>query len=113
MERRIMDLNEYQYRARQTAIYPEDKKVFYPAMGLAGEAGEILNKLKKVWRDNLDLDDPEVIATVLKEAGDCLWYVANLIDDLGYTLGEVALANIHKLEDRQNRGVLGGSGDNR
>ncbi len=104
-----MDLNDYQSAAEKTAIYPETKIIFYPAMGLAGESGEILNKLKKVWRDDKLVDVDELAL----ELGDVLWYVALLASDIGFTLAHIAQMNIDKLTSRQERGVLGGSGDER
>ena len=50
---------------------------------------------------------------VKKELGDVLWYLANLANDLGYSLSEIAENNIEKLESRKERGVIQGSGDNR
>ena len=50
---------------------------------------------------------------VKKELGDVMWYLANIADDFGLKLEDIAVANIEKLQDRKNRGVLGGSGDNR
>lgn len=103
-----MTFNDYQAAAKKTAIYPEQHRVIYPALGLAGEAGEVAEKVKKWIRDgNLDPD------AVKKELGDVLWYVAAVASDLGLTLDEVASANVQKLESRAARGTLGGSGDNR
>ena len=103
-----MTFNEYQENASKTAIYPEQFKLVYPALGLAGEAGEVAEKVKKHIRDGvLDVD------AVKKEMGDVLWYLAALASDLGIELEDVALANVEKLSSRKQRGVIGGSGDNR
>lgn len=101
--------DEYQEEASKTAIYPSQYRVMYPTLGLVGEVGEFSNKLKKVYRDavTLDMDD------ALKELGDCLWYLSAIANDLGLSLGHVATENLRKLRDRADRGVLGGSGDNR
>ena len=50
---------------------------------------------------------------MIKELGDVLWYLNASAQELGITLADVAEQNIKKLLDRQNRGVLQGSGDNR
>ena len=47
----MSDFNSYQRTATKTAIYPPEHKILYPALGLAGEAGEVANKVKKVMRD--------------------------------------------------------------
>lgn len=107
-----MDLNEYQHRAKLTAIYPIDQAIVYPILGLVGEAGELANKYKKVLRDNRPIDG-DFVNDLTAELGDVLWYVANIADDLGISLGEIAVRNVEKLSDRKERGVLGGSGDNR
>lgn len=106
-----MDFNQYQALARSTAIYPEKHRVVYPALGLAGESGEVAEKIKKMLRD--DIPEETVRESLVKELGDVLWYVANLAHDLSITLDEVAHANVSKLLDRSERGVLQGSGDNR
>lgn len=108
-----MELNEYQKKAEETAIYPKRQRILYPALGLTGEAGEVSDKVKKVLRDKEGNFSAVTKEEIAKELGDVLWYVAMMARDIGYTLGEVAEMNIRKLEDRKLRGKLGGSGDNR
>lgn len=108
-----MKLNEYQEAALQTAVYPEQMRIIYPALGMNGEAGEVADKVKKVIRDNnLDFDAEKREAIAL-EIGDVLWYCATLAHDIGYSLEDVAKKNIDKLASRKKRGTLSGSGDNR
>ena len=102
-----MNFDEYQKFARSTAIYPDECKVLYPALGLCGEAGEVAEKVKKNIRDGKSLDG------VGLELGDVLWYISALADDLGVTLEEVAKANIEKLQSRMERNKIKGDGDNR
>lgn len=112
--RHNMDLNQYQDLALDTAVYPNRGSNFaYPALGLAGEAGEVADKLKKVIRDNEGVLTDSVRDAVAKELGDVLWYVAVLASELDYNLNEVAAINVAKLSSRKERGVLTGSGDNR
>lgn len=87
--------------------------VFYPALGLAGEAGEVADKIKKCIRDNVEYNDDDVARSIAMEIGDVLWNCAMLARDLGYTLDEVARMNIDKLESRMIRHTISGSGDNR
>lgn len=109
-----MTLNEYQEHALETAVYPEKYKVVYPALGLAGEAGETADKIKKVLRgDDGGVLTDEKRQAVAMEIGDVLWYCATLANDLGYDLDTIAQMNYAKLKSRQERGKLSGSGDNR
>jgi NTP pyrophosphatase (non-canonical NTP hydrolase) len=108
-----MDLSFYQRKAVQTSIYPEEHRISYPAMGLAGEVGEVMNKIKKVYRDKGGVFDTDSKKEIASELGDVLWYLAVLSKDLGQELGTVAEKNLNKLAARKERGVLGGSGDNR
>lgn len=109
-----MDLNKYQTEALKTAVYPNMGSNFpYPALGLAGEAGEVADKLKKVIRDNDGVLTDPVRDAVAKEIGDVMWYVAVLAYELDYDLETIAQNNLAKLASRQERGVLTGSGDNR
>lgn len=108
-----MTLNDYQSKALETAIYPEEAKVVYPTLGLTGEAGEVADKVKKIIRDNNGQLSDEKKLEIAKEIGDVLWYCATLSHDLGFTLEEIAQMNYDKLHSRQLRGKLHGSGDNR
>lgn len=108
-----MTLDEYQAEAIKTAIYPESARVIYPALGLAGEAGEVANKVKKIIRDHGGIVSDTAREELKGELCDSLWYIADLAHDLDLSLSEIAEANLTKLRDRQARGVLGGSGDNR
>jgi len=104
-----MDFSEYQEKATRTVSYPKSQAVFYPTLGLSGEAGEVANKVKKVMRG----DSEASFDGVASELGDVLWYLAAIATDLGVTLEEIAYKNIEKLHDRRARGVIKGSGDNR
>ncbi|WP_206673445.1 nucleoside triphosphate pyrophosphohydrolase family protein [Pseudactinotalea terrae] len=112
-----LTFNAYQTQALSTAIYPEKGTgsalaLAYVGLGL-GEAGEVQGKLKKVIRDNGGVLTEQARTDIGKELGDLLWYVAGAASELGLDLGDVAQGNLDKLSDRQMRGVLGGSGDNR
>jgi len=110
MEQKYESLNfkSYQDMAAETAVYKHEHQVIYPALGLAAEAGEVANKVKKILRDGKF--DRNAIAD---EVGDCLWYIAALCRDLNVDMKELAKNNLRKLHDRKARGVIQGSGDNR
>lgn len=103
-----MNMNAYQEMASKTAIYSSSHQILYPALGLAGEAGEVANKVKKMMRDG-SFDRAAVVA----ELGDVMWYVAALCRDLNVEMNDVALDNLKKLYDRMQRGTIQGSGDKR
>ena len=113
-----MEFNTYQGRVGDTAVYPHVGKNFvYPALGLAGETGEVLEKVKKLIRD-ADITDASLVpeekrSEIKKEMGDVLWYLAQLSTEFGFQLEEVAALNLEKLASRKERGVLHGNGDNR
>ena len=106
----------YQQLCTETQIYPREHAVFYPALGLAGEAGEVANKIKKIMRDRKgDVNNlsGEIKDDIASELGDCLWYISALATDLGIGLDGVAVENIKKLDKRQANNTLHGSGDKR
>ena len=108
-----MRFSEYQRFSRRTAEYPREAWLFYPALGLAGEAGEVAEHAKKAIRDDGGTVSEERRAAMAKELGDVLWYVAQLASELELDLDEIASQNLEKLRSRQRRGVLSGSGDDR
>lgn len=108
-----MNLNDYQTAAVSTAIYNEKFALMYPILGLANEAGEVAGKYKKILRDWDGYMGIEECDSLAKELSDVLWYLAVVSHDLGYDLDDIAQMNLDKLQDRKQRGVLRGSGDNR
>ncbi len=109
-----LTFNEYQRRAAETAKYPNvGSNPIYPTLGLAGEAGEVCEKVKKVIRDQDGQFDEAAILAIQKELGDVLWYVARVAAELGLDMEQVAAVNLDKLASRKERGQLSGSGDNR
>lgn len=110
-----MELNDYQIMAHETShnTVMGNSLWLYPTLGLVGEAGELANKAKKVYRDNDGYFSPDERDAMLQELGDVLWYVAEIANQLGASLNTVAQMNLTKLRSRQQRGVIGGSGDNR
>jgi len=108
-----VELSDYQRLSRGTAKYPRHEALTYPALGLAGEAGEFADHAKKVIRDDGGEVTPERREAMAKELGDVLWYVAQLASELGLELEQIAQENLDKLRSRMERGVLSGSGDER
>jgi NTP pyrophosphatase (non-canonical NTP hydrolase) len=109
-----MTFEEYQKLSRETAIYPEIGKNFvYPTLGLAGESGEVAEKVKKILRDHKGIIDEEKKKEITKELGDVLWYLSQIASEIGVPLEEVASLNIEKLKSRFDRDKIKGSGDNR
>mgnify|MGYP003152859201 CR=1 FL=1 len=109
----MVDFNSYQRSASSTAIYPDQHKIIYPALGMAGEAGEVANKVKKLIRDGPENRPETWREDIASEIGDVLWYCAALASDLNLSLGMIAAQNLIKLDKRKDKGTLGGSGDTR
>lgn len=110
---KIHGFKAYQELAHKTADFPSHLNSLYPTLGLVGEAGEVANKVKKIYRDKGGRIDPDTLTELEQELGDVLWYLAELATQLGLSLEEIAAKNIVKLNDRQKRGVIRGDGDNR
>ena len=108
-----MQANEYQKRTLDTAAYPQAGtgaaiELYYLALGLTSEAGEVAGKVKKMIRDG-----KYDTAGMVHEIGDVLWYCARLSDALGFTMEDVMRVNYAKLMKRKEENVIQGSGDYR
>ena len=128
-----VNLNDYQQTAHETAVYGgviemiaerirmdgsdqiaiEFLSLAYCALGLAGEAGEFSNKVKKALHDHEGKLDPEIIEDLLDELGDAQWYLAEAASRLNALLSTVAEMNLAKLQARRTHGRISGSGDQR
>lgn len=111
-----MTFDEYQKAAISTALKSYDDPIMQNSiwvMGIAGEAGEVVEKWKKAvaYRQGEFSDDE--FADFKKEFADVIWYIAVLADSMGLSLDELMKENVAKLASRQARGVIKGSGDNR
>ena len=115
LERRYkgMKFEEYEEIVKQTAVYPKTHKILYPALGMAGEAGEVANKVKKIIRDGVTNQPKDWREQLASEVGDVLWYCAAIAQALNMPLAVIASKNKDKLLSRKERGTLSGSGDTR
>jgi NTP pyrophosphatase (non-canonical NTP hydrolase) len=110
-----MTFDEYQKKALKTAQndYGSLIQTTIWAMGVAGEAGEVIEKWKKIVaykEGKVSEDDRNELA---KELGDVVWYIAVMSESLGLSFDEIMERNVTKLADRQKRNVIKGAGDNR
>ena len=121
----MYSFEQYQNDVGPTAIYKTP--VWYPALKLTGEAGEVSEKIGKYLRDSPNIsphmtlveaatamrNDLDFVQSIKLELGDTLWYIRAVAEDLGLSLEEVAQANAAKQLSRLQRGTISGSGDNR
>lgn len=124
-------MNDYEKAAVKSAVYPGQGTplgLAYCSLKLNGEAGELAEHVGKAMRDDgliqVDWDNGCALPyfdiltferrnLIIKEAGDCLWYIAAICRELDVPLSFVAAQNLEKLMDRQERNKLQGSGDER
>ena len=111
-----MEFNEYQKRASTTADFtgrPGEYPLMYSCMGLAGETGEVIEKVKKVMRNNGGKMTEEQREAIKQEIGDVLWYLSQVARFCDIAFDDAAKANVEKLADRRARGVIRSEGDAR
>ena len=106
-----MNFTDYQALAARTLgrDRTHEQQLANAALGLAGEAGEVADHIKKHLFHTFPLDQSEVV----KELGDCLWYVAAMCTTLGLSMDDVAATNIDKLRRRYPDGFSGEASRNR
>ena len=113
-----MTLAEYQALAQRTSnAGKRSDKLENACLGLAGECGEVCDIVKKALFQGHALDR----AGLIEEAGDVLWYLAELAAGLGVSLEDIAVQNVMKLRRRypngfdaersRNRGAEGENGE--
>ena len=110
-----MTFDEYQQKALTTLVPNPDplmQKTIL-AMGVVGEAGEVIEKWKKIvaYKDGVITDEDK--QELGKELADVIWYIAVLADELGLSLEQLMQQNLEKLASRKARGTQKGAGDNR
>lgn len=110
-----MTPDEYQAFTRTTVVYNNGAlpPLAYLGLKLAGESGEIAEKIGKLFRDHGGMLSDEIRTALIKELGDPIWYLARIADELGFTFQDVFDTNVAKLQSRKDRGTLHGSGDDR
>lgn len=129
-----MNVDEYQLKAHETAVYPRilvlknpndvgalikngievvDISWVYPILGFAGEIGEVANKMKKVIRDDNFIISTEKRIQIKRELGDCDWYAAETATELNLKKSEIDNDNIEALANRKKENKIHGSGDER
>jgi len=102
-----MDFDEYQIKARDTAIYPLiDQNLNYTLVGLAGEVGELLNIYKKVMRDHDGIITEELREKLIDELGDIHWYIAMAECEAKIKSSEVIKRNLDKLQKRRDTNTI-------
>ena len=113
-----MTFDEYQQQALTTAYTdPQhvdtlmDKTIW--AMGVTGEAGEVVEKWKKIVAYKGGEISSEDLAELAKELGDVVWYIAVFAHSLGLNFEDIMQRNVEKLQSRKKRDVIKGAGDNR
>jgi NTP pyrophosphatase (non-canonical NTP hydrolase) len=111
-----MELDHYQTLASKTGLQGErtqEYRLMYLTLGLAGETGEVVEKIKKLVRNDAGVLSEEKKHLITHELGDVLWYLSQLAGEIGVSLNTVGEANIQKLADRAARGAIKSEGDTR
>jgi len=109
-----MELNEYQKKASTTRTdNTKGMGVLYTTLGLVGEAGEVAEKVKKMFRDDDSVLTDERKKSLGMELGDVLWYLSQVALDIDMELEDVAKLNLEKLSSRMKREKIKGDGDTR
>ena len=81
-------------------LTPQQAHLLHMAVGVSGEAGELLDAIKKhcVYQKQINIEN------VIEEAGDILFYLTGLLNDLNISVEDCVKANIDKLSKRYPAG---------
>lgn len=104
-----MHFDQYQVLAMRTRDVKRDTDLLLGCMGIAGEAGEFIDLIKKNLYHQKPVDDIEM----QKELGDVLWYMALVCDAKNWNFNDIACLNIKKLEERYPQGFSYFAANNR
>lgn len=102
--------DEYDYQCAaldKGSPIPEAGLAYY-SLAMGGEAGEVQNEIKKVYRDDGGIVTPARHDAIIKELGDLLWYASRVARLIGSCMNEVQRTNIEKLTARRAAGTLAG-----
>lgn len=93
---------EFQTHVTRLFVKPSDSigRMVHASMGIAGEAGEVVDAVKKTWIYGNPLDTENI----LEECGDLLFYIQALLTENGFTMDEAIAHNIAKLAKRYPQG---------
>ena len=108
-----MNLKNYQGIIAETAVFPKEIGLLYCGLGLCGEAGEVAEKVKKLYRDSDGVITEEFKQALAKEMGDVIWYLTAMAEIIGISMEEILQINYDKLMARKATSTLHGSGDDR
>ena len=112
-----MNIDKYQ-EFTDTVAMPTARTIDYLYPGLMGEVGEFMSLEAKTFRDGFEdytyhTDVYEHEENLKKELGDIMWFVCMIANAYEFKMSDILKMNKNKLKDRQKRGVIGGSGDDR
>ena len=108
-QKKRMYLDDYAEWVESKIVTTGDKRILENTMGFIGETGEFFEKIKKHVRDNTPLDKDSVTL----EAGDVIFYFVALLNVLDIKVEDVLRKNMEKLDSREKRDKIKGSGDYR
>lgn len=105
----MIDFEAYIEQTHQTAVYPDagkgtSRELAYLALGLAGETGEVVDGIKKIFRSEGSDKAEEVLRAqeehIKEEMGDIMWYFARLCHFHGWSMEDILRQNLQKLNIR-------------
>lgn len=95
-------MKDFEQHVARLFIKPGDSmgRMVHASMGVSGEAGELIDAIKKAWIYGKPLDRENV----LEEAGDLMFYLQALLTECGFTLDQAMEYNVAKLAKRYPKG---------